>query len=166
MSSPHILVVCTANICRSPVAEVLLHTKLQTAGLANWSVSSAGTWAEKGHTAASFSIALMAERGLDIRGHCSQPVTETSLQRADLVLCMETSHVRQLQKAFSDHQGKIFTLRQMVNKRGSVKDPYGRSRRHYVKMVTEVNELIEQGFTRIQAEALANNKKRSKDGTS
>ena len=106
----------------------------------------------------------MAEQGLDIRGHCSQPVTEALLQQGDLVLCLETGHVRQLQRAFPDYRHKMFTLRQMVNKRGSVKDPYGRSRRHYVKMVSEVNELIEQGFPQIQAKALANIKKRSEDG--
>lgn len=166
MSRPHILVVCTANICRSPVAEVLLRSKLHTAGQTEWTVSSAGTWAEPGHTAAPFSIALMADRGLDIRSHRSQPVAEQLMQRADLILCLETGHAKTLRQDYPTHRHKIYTLRQMAEKRGSVRDPYGGTRQQYERMVAEVNELIEQGFSRIQAWAQANFQRRGKDGSS
>ncbi len=166
MSRPHILVVCTANICRSPVAEILLRTKLSAVGLADWTVSSAGTWAEPNHTAAPFSIALMAERGLDIRAHRSQPVTEQLMQQADLVLCLETGHAKTLRRDFPAQQYKIFTIRQMVGKRGSVRDPYGGSRRQYERMVDEVNALIEQGFPRIQVLAQENLQRRDENGSS
>lgn len=166
MSRPHILIVCTANICRSPVAEVLLRTRLAATGLADWTVSSAGTWAEKNQTAAPFSIALMDERGLDIQLHRSQPVTEPLMQQADLLLCLETGHVKTLRAAYPAHQHKIYTLRQMVNKRGSVRDPYGGSQRQYEWMVSEVDELIERGFSRIQALALENFQRRGEDESS
>ena len=166
MSRPHILVVCTANICRSPVAESLLRTKLNAVGLADWTVSSAGTWAEPNHTAAPFSIALMTERGLDIRSNRSQPVTEPLMQQADLVLCMETTHVKTLRQAYPAQQHKIYTIRQMKGKRGSVRDPYGGSRRQYERMVAEVNELIELGFPRIQAVAQENFQRRDENGSS
>lgn len=162
----HLLVVCTANICRSPVGEILLRTRLQSADLTGWTVSSAGTWTAEGHSAAPFSIALMAERGLDIRAHRSQPVTEALLQQADLVLCMETDHVKSLVKAFPAYQQKIYTIRQMVDKRGSVRDPYGGSRRQYTRMVTELDGLIEQGFLRIETLARDNYQRRGKDGSS
>ncbi len=164
MSRPHILVVCTANICRSPVVEILLRTKLNTVGSTDWTVSSAGTWAEPGHTAAPFSITLMAERGLDIRTHQSQPVSESLMQQADLVLCLETGHAKTLQRDYPTQQHKIYTLRQMAEMRGSVRDPYGGSQRHYERMVAEVDELIEQSFPRIQALAQANFNRRSEDG--
>jgi protein-tyrosine phosphatase len=166
MTFPHILVVCTANICRSPVAEVLLRSRLAAAGLADWTVSSAGTWAEKNHTAAPFSIALMAERGLDIRPHRSQSVTEALMQQADLLLCLETGHVKTLRAAYPAHRHKIYTVRQMVDRRGSVRDPYGGSRRQYEWMVSEVDELIERGFPRIQALTLENFQRRGEDESS
>lgn len=164
MKNPHILVVCTANICRSPVAEVLLKTKLASADLADWTVSSAGTWAQEGNKAAPFSIELMAERDLDIEPHRSQPVLATLMQQADLVLCLETGHVKSLRRAYPAQQDKIYTLRDMVNKRGSVRDPYGGSRRQYERMVAEVNDLIERGFARIQTLALENFAKRENNG--
>lgn len=166
MIRPHILFVCTANICRSPVAEILLRTKLAAEGLADWTVSSAGTWADKGHTAAPFSITLMDERGLNIHPHRSQPVTELLMHQADLLLCLETGHAKTLRTAYPTHQHKIYTIRQMVNKRGSVDDPYGGSRRNYEHMVEEVDDLIERGFSRIQTLAQENFQRRGKDGSS
>lgn len=163
MKTPHILVVCTANICRSPVVEVLLRTKLNDLDLSEWTVSSAGTWASVGNLASQHSIALMAERQLDIQQHRSQPVTESLMMQADLVLCMETNHVRSLKRAYSAHAHKIFTLRQMVQKRGNVKDPYGRSRQQYERMVAEVNDLIIKGLPRIKALAEENFNRRGKD---
>lgn len=166
MKTPHILVVCTANICRSPVAEALLRSKLHAAGLGDWTVASAGTWATRDNAASEFSIRLMAEQGLDIHAHRSQPVTDQLMQRSDLLLCMETEHVRMLQQAYPLHRHKIYTLRQMLDKRGSVQDPYGGSRRQYERMVAEVDELIERGLLRIQTLAQENFEKRGEDGAS
>jgi protein-tyrosine phosphatase len=166
MTTPFILVVCTANICRSPVAEVLLRMKLHAAGFKNWTVVSAGTWAAEGHRAAPFSIDLMAERGLDIRSHRSQPVTERLMQQANLVLCMETGHARTLRQAYPAHQRKTYTIRQMIKKRGSVRDPYGGARRQYERMVAEVDDLIDRGFPRIQTLAQGNFQKRGEDSGS
>lgn len=165
MPSPHILVVCTANICRSPVGEILLKTKLDSADLSDWTVSSAGTWAESGDPAARFSSVLMAERGLNIRSHRSQPTSEEVVQQADLILCMETNHLRQLQKKFPVYKHRIYTIRQMVNKRGSVRDPYGGSQEAYAQMVAELDDLIERGFPRIQALTWENYQRRSNDGS-
>lgn len=165
MTAPHILVVCTANICRSPVAELLLRTKLYAAGHTKWTVASAGTWATNGNAAAPFSRALMAERGLNLESHRSQPVVESLMQQADLVLCLETGHARTLRRAYPAQQHKIYTLRQMAEKRGSVRDPYGGSQQQYERMVAEVDELINHGLPRIQALAQENFQKRGEDGS-
>jgi protein-tyrosine phosphatase len=166
MSGPHILVVCTANICRSPVGEALLRAQLQQAGLGDWTVSSAGTWAESGHSASQFSVILLKERGLDIQAHCSQRVNGPLLAQCDLVLCMETTHQKELREAFPAHRARIYTLRQMVDERGSVRDPYGGSRRQYERMVMELELLIDAGFPRIRKLAWENYQKRGEDGSS
>ncbi|MCP4417068.1 MAG: low molecular weight protein arginine phosphatase [Chloroflexi bacterium] len=150
MNPPHILVVCTANICRSPVGEALLQAKVQAEGLPNWTISSAGTRAKIGEAASPFSRILMSEQGLDISCHSSLLITELLLQQSDLILCMETRHVKTLRSTFPAFEKKLFTLKQMVDKRGSVRDPYGGSRRDYERMVAEVYKLIEKGFPRIK----------------
>lgn len=166
MSGPHILVVCTANICRSPVGEALLRAQLQKSGLVDWTVSSAGTWATVGNAASHFSVILLAEHGMDIQAHRSQPVTGPLLAQCDLVLCMETAHQKELRKAFPAHRDKIYTLRQMVDERGSVRDPYGGSRYEYEHMVAELERLIDAGFPRIHKLAWDNFQKRGEDGSS
>ena len=74
----NILVICTANICRSPVAAALLRDRLRRRGLSDWRVESAGTWAVVARGASRYSVDLMGRYGHDITGHRSRMVTGTS----------------------------------------------------------------------------------------
>ena len=153
---PQILIVCTANICRSPVVAALLTQRLEEKGFSDWQVNSAGTWAVLSRGAARFSIQLMAEQGIDISDHRAKMINEALIAQSDLVLCMELGHVEALQIEFSDYQNRIFTLSEMVGKRYSIKDPYGSPISDYRHMVTEVTSLLDAGFARIVAITEAN----------
>jgi protein-tyrosine-phosphatase len=89
-----ILVVCTANRCRSPVAEVLLWRALVLEGVTAV-VRSAG-FLEPGLPVDETTRQVMAERGIDLSGHRSTQVSAELLAWADLVLTMERRHVREL----------------------------------------------------------------------
>ena len=106
----NILVICTANICRSPVAEALLRDRLHKRGLDDWTVSSAGTWAQFSRGAADNSILVMDQYGLDIYDHTARMVKIDHLQDADLILCMETGHAEALRTEFSRYAHKVFLL--------------------------------------------------------
>ncbi|MFN2189689.1 MAG: low molecular weight phosphotyrosine protein phosphatase [Candidatus Promineifilaceae bacterium] len=157
---PKILVVCTANVCRSPVAEALLSERFERMGLKGWEVSSAGTWASPGQSAAEYSILLMAEHGLDIEGHASQIVSQDMLQSSDLVLCMESGHVEALRAEFPKQRSKIHLLTEMSGRQYSVSDPYGSSLDSYEEMVEEVTLLIDEGLERIIELASENARKK------
>ncbi len=144
-----IIVVCTANICRSPVVEAVLRDRLAAKGLPDWRVQSAGTWAQNGQAASRYSREILAERGLDISGHTSQVITKELLQGADLVLCLETGHAEALRAEFPHHAGKIFLLTEMVGHRYSISDPYGGPRFAYERMIDDVTQLVEDGLPRI-----------------
>lgn len=146
---PHILIVCTANICRSPVGEALLRQKLQEQGLSNWQVSSAGTWAMDGRRAAEFSQQLMAERGMDITTHRSRNITADTLTDVDLVLCMEAGHAEALRAEFPALAHKIFMITEMRGRKYSVNDPYGGPLETYQQMVQELDDILTQGLPRI-----------------
>ena len=90
----HVLVVCTANRCRSPVAEVLLWRALVMRDV-RAIVLSAGLL-EGGHPADETTRSVMAQRGIDLGAHRSEQVTVEELQDADLVLTMERRHAREL----------------------------------------------------------------------
>lgn len=146
---PHILFVCTANICRSPVAEGLLRQRLQEDGLYGWTVSSAGTWAQQRRAAASTSIELLAERGIDISNHRAREVTAELLAAADLILCMEAGHAEALRVEFPEAAERIYLLSEMAGDKQNVDDPYGGPYQGYVKMVDELSQLIEAGLPRM-----------------
>jgi protein-tyrosine phosphatase len=86
-----ILVVCTGNICRSPMGEAMLRRALKKYGI-EAQVSSAGTmrWARPPTAEA---IAVMDEHGLDLRTHESRPLSAEILASTDLVLGMTRTHV-------------------------------------------------------------------------
>ena len=162
---PHIVVVCTANICRSPVGEAVLRQRLAEQESAagqevRWMISSAGTWADRGQAASTFSVELMAEQGLDISEHGSQPVDKALLNDSDLLLCMETGHAEALRAEFPRQAYKIYLLSEMAGPAYSVSDPYGGPRVDYQRMVGEVSELIDAGLPRIIELALANERRR------
>jgi protein-tyrosine-phosphatase len=159
---PYILIVCTANVCRSPVAEALLRDRLHRSGREQWKVGSAGTWAHPGQHAAEFSTQLMGEQGLDIENHSSRIVTDTLLTTTDLVLCMEIGHAEALRAEFPHEQHKIYLLSDMSDRHYSVKDPYGGPLEAYQSMVAEVAGLIDEGMPRIIETASENEGLRSR----
>lgn len=146
---PEIIIVCTANICRSPVVEAVIRDRLAAKGLEGWRVQSAGTWAQNGQPASLYSREILAERGLDISSHTSQVITGELLEAADLVLCLESGHAEALRAEFPQHAPKIFLLTEMIGRRYSIADPYGGPRFAYEQMIDEVTRLVEDGLPRI-----------------
>ncbi len=84
------LVVCTANVCRSPVAEAILARRLANVvdlDGRRWTVASAGTDRYHGPLEPD-TVAAAAALGLDISSHVPRQVTDDDLDEADLVLTM------------------------------------------------------------------------------
>jgi protein-tyrosine phosphatase len=110
-----ILVVCTGNVCRSPIAEGLLRDALaQRLGDHGPHVSSAGTAGWEGAEAMKESVAAAAERGTDISGHVARMVTGTMVEHAHLVVTMAAEHRDALSRFSPDTAHKTFTLKELV----------------------------------------------------
>ncbi|NCY17062.1 MAG: low molecular weight phosphotyrosine protein phosphatase [Actinobacteria bacterium] len=89
-----ILVVCTANICRSPMFEGLLRRDLGARG-SLIEVESAGLL-DRDEPADPEAVSTMAERGVDISGHRSRAVARLDLDGFDLILTMGREHLREI----------------------------------------------------------------------
>ncbi len=144
-----ILVVCTANICRSPVVEALLREKLAGRGLSSWQVHSSGTMGVEGWPPAAESAARMAARGLDISESRSSATTAQMLEASSLVLCMEQTHVDILCRLHPPSCGRVHRLAEMAGKTSDIADPYGGPATFFEQMIREVDQLLDEGLDRI-----------------
>ena len=144
-----VLFVCTGNTCRSPVAAAILQQRLKAAGDFDWLVGSAGTTAKEGQGAASHSITILAERGIDLTNHRSRAFRLDFVLPSALVLCMEPSHVEWIQRHYPQQLDKVYLLSEMSHKLDGVADPFGNSLADYRQMADEVTMLIEAGLPRI-----------------
>lgn len=86
-----VLMVCTANICRSPMAAGVLRMALQQRGLkGRVRVDSAGTHTgQTGRAADPRAQSVCAQYGIDIGKHRARQVAPRDFERFDYILCMD-----------------------------------------------------------------------------
>ena len=123
-----VLFICTANVCRSPMAERLFAHEVSKTDLPKRIISySAGLSAMDGDKASQNSIDACKELGLDITDHKSTGLTRTSLEEASVVFCMTESHRALINMYFDLPQGyPIFLMREFVEEGSKeLPDPYG-----------------------------------------
>ncbi len=107
-----IVFVCTANMCRSPMAEYLFTAD---AGRdASWLACSAGTDAGEGMPATQQAVEAMAERGIDVTRHRSRPLSRELVDSSDLVVVMTQSHASRILWRFPDAAPKVRLLKSFL----------------------------------------------------
>jgi low molecular weight protein-tyrosine phosphatase len=124
-----VLLVCTENICRSPMAEGLLRHYIQQSELSGKvDVSSAGTRCSMpGCRPDQRAQKIAALRGIDLSGIKARRVTERELQRSDFVFVMDEGNMRDVRQLCPTEQhGKLAFLlsHHAWQQRAEVPDPY------------------------------------------
>ena len=110
-----VLVVCTGNVCRSPMAEGFLRAALERRfGHESPAVSSAGTAGWEGSGAMDEAIEAAAERGVDISDHVARRLVPGMASDADLVLCMAAEHRDAIDANEPDTAPRTFTLKELT----------------------------------------------------
>lgn len=125
----NILVVCTGNICRSPIAEVLMQD-YALRRQRDLHVKSASVMGLNDKPAHRHAQAVVKEVGLDLSQHRAQPVTEELAQWADYVLGMEIQHSSKLRARYPFLEDKLLLMGSfggMVE----IQDPLGSWRRKF-----------------------------------
>jgi protein-tyrosine-phosphatase len=123
-----VLFVCTANVCRSPMAEKLFARAVENSSLTQKIVSySAGLSAMDGDKASQNSMDACEEIGVDISDHRSAGLTRTSLEDASAIFCMTESHRALINMYFELPPGyPIFLMREFIEcESKELPDPYG-----------------------------------------
>lgn len=142
-----ILVVCTGNVCRSPIAEGLLRSLLEERlGDDAPLVASVGLAAWEGSGATPEAVAAAAELGVDVSGHRARGVAPEIVQAADLVIAMTSSQRDLLAEGFPERAQRIFTLKELV--RLLEAEPIGSEERSPAELARLAAERRARGLVR------------------
>ena len=104
-----ILVICTGNLCRSPMAAVYLRARARNLSL-DLEVRSAGIMAVSGRVPPEPARRFAESLGMDLNTHTATPVTPTLMHWADHVLVMEPWQKEWLLTTQPEMNGKIDVL--------------------------------------------------------
>lgn len=108
-----ILLVCTANQCRSPMAEAMLRASL--GGQASLAVGSAGFLAD-GVPCPEDVLVVMGEIGLDLSGHRSRRVSPGIVSGSALIVTMARQHAIDLVVEFPTAWERTFTVTDLLER--------------------------------------------------
>jgi protein-tyrosine phosphatase len=158
-----ILMVCTANICRSPIAEVALRKKLWQSGL-DYDVDSAATHEYMiGMPPFTLAVATAKRRGYNITGVTARRVRPHDFRYFDLILGMCRANVDWL-KAFcpepSRRKVRLLTEYSREYRRHDVPDPYGGGVAGYelaLDMIEDACDGVVRSFAARHVAALSTN---------
>jgi len=153
-----ILLVCTGNTCRSPMAAALLRHKLAERWgnkvAAEVEVRSAGLRvARPGEPATAHALDAMAELGLSLQAHQAHQLNASDLRSPDLILTMTRAHREELRQSYPTAADRLFTLceytsapegagRDIVDPIGGDMDEYRACRDQLEKELSRLVELI------------------------
>ena len=138
-----ILVVCTGNICRSPMGERLLRQQLP-----GQQVSSAGILGLEGYPADATAQAVARRHGVSLEGHIARKVTRNLLQQADLILVMGPEHLRFIATMAPENRGKSLLFGQWLDIR-DIPDPYNKSREAYEYVFEQLGKASQEWARRL-----------------
>ena len=127
-----VLFVCTGNICRSPMAEGMLRAALPKDS--GWRVASAGTSTMDGFAASEHAISVMAENGISLKTHRSQPVTDALAAQSAVIVVMTNRHAQIVGECFPGCRDRIYLMRSFdpdAPPQSDVGDPFGGTQGEY-----------------------------------
>lgn len=136
------LFVCTGNTCRSPMAEAMFSSLLEERNL-DIKVSSAGISAFQGQRASDNAIALMDEKGIDLRGHRSKQLSLEDVESDSIILTMTENH-KDLIKAVAP-EVKVYLLKEYAKLDEDdmdIPDPYGGDLEIYRKSLEAIEKAL------------------------
>jgi protein-tyrosine phosphatase len=148
-----ILFVCTAGVCRSPMAAAIFDALAEDRGLP-FRAESAGVAALEGNPIAPNALLALEEVGIYPQEHRARQVSGPMLEEANLVLAMSPRHVAALHQNFGNlSDNKLYTLPEYasgVPSEEGIPDPYGHTITAYRASGRQLLECVERVIERLK----------------
>ena len=148
-----ILLVCTGNTCRSPMAELILRRSLEERGRSDVVVSSAGTGAWDSAPVSEGAYLVSLEHDLDLSEHGARLLNRDLVEAADLILVMARHHRGRVEELGGG--GKVYLLGEFAGLSGAaaeVSDPFGADIDAYRATFEQLTDLLGRTTDRIVRE--------------
>jgi protein arginine phosphatase len=140
----NVMFVCTANVCRSVLAEAWLRKRLNELKKIDITVTSAGTASSPLFRVPGIVKRLLKEEGVQFIEHKPRTVTTPIIKEADLVLAMSQAQVVSLRERFPESADKIKLLKEFAQGLPvDIGDPVGTQDETYKKIFEEIKSCIE-----------------------
>jgi protein-tyrosine-phosphatase len=130
----NILFVCTGNVSRSFLAEMLLKNEIRQNRIKGINVASAGSHAFEDLPADPNMIDFLTERNIPFEPHLSRPITTELIDWADLILVMGRGQKESIESLQPEAKDKIELLGKYISidqADDDVHDPFRKSSYHY-----------------------------------
>jgi protein-tyrosine-phosphatase len=152
-----ILFVCTANVCRSVMAEGIFKKLLSNhIIIQSIHIRSAGIDVLEGMTPDRNTNEVCNKQSIHIGSHRAHQLTKAMLKETDIILCMAKSHKQSIDSAFPGLNKNIFLLKEYLREHPvnepSVKDPTGKSVKYYEICFKEIEKELVRIFPAIIGE--------------
>ena len=122
-----LLFVCHGNICRSPMAEMVMKRLVREAGRSDeFEIASAATSTEEiGNPVYPPARRKLAEHGISCDGKTARQITREDYLYYNLIIAMDRNNLRNIRRLLGeDTEHKIHLLMDYTNRPGDVADPW------------------------------------------
>jgi len=145
---PQIVVVCTGNVCRSPMAEAFISHFLREKRLCA-NVSSRGLAAPIGRPPHPYAIEAAESLGIQIQPEkCATPLVSYDVMAATVILVMDSGHRQEMGRRFPTSLGKIFLLGQWENQ--EIIDPIDEPREVFHSVAEQILKGAQSWVQRLE----------------
>jgi len=118
-----LLIVCTGNICRSPMAQTIIEERFRKNGISAVSVESAGTFAHVGEDMTDEVKISLVNQGYKVLKHVAQQVTPELVANSDLILTATEEHRAEIVRLYTKANRNTFTIKELSNILAFMNDP-------------------------------------------